>query len=151
MLDELHDGVYFADTDRRILYWNTAAERLSGYAAADIVGSLCHDNILDHTRLSRMPPVSRTLPSGRGDRDGKTGLQARLFLKYKEGNQIAVEVRVSPVMDKHGRTIGAVEVFRDAGSEYGTGVRLQLRPGACPERPLARDFAHKHPQVLELY
>ena len=49
MLDELHDGVYFADTDRRILYWNTAAERLSGYAAADVVGSLCHDNILDHT------------------------------------------------------------------------------------------------------
>src|SRR5271157_6571857 len=41
MLDELYDGVYFVDTDRRILYWNTAAERLSGYAAADVVGSLC--------------------------------------------------------------------------------------------------------------
>ena len=49
MLDELYDGVYFADTDRRSLYWKVAAERLSGYAASEVVGSLCHDNILDHT------------------------------------------------------------------------------------------------------
>ena len=40
MLDELYDGVYFVDTDRRILYWNAAAERLSGYAASEVVGRL---------------------------------------------------------------------------------------------------------------
>ena len=25
MLDEFYDGVYFVDTDRRVLYWNAAA------------------------------------------------------------------------------------------------------------------------------
>jgi len=49
MLDELYDGVYFVNSERRILYWNAAAERLSGYTAAEVVGSLCFDNILDHT------------------------------------------------------------------------------------------------------
>ncbi len=34
MLDELYDGVYFVDTDRRLPYWNAAAERLSGYVAS---------------------------------------------------------------------------------------------------------------------
>ena len=41
MLDELYDGVYFVNSERRILYWNAAAERLSGYAASEVVGSLC--------------------------------------------------------------------------------------------------------------
>src|SRR4051794_1047272 len=49
MLDELYDGVYFVDKERRILYWNTAAERLSGYTASEVIGSFCFDNILDHT------------------------------------------------------------------------------------------------------
>jgi len=53
MLDEHYDGVYFVDTDRRILCWNAAAERLSGYAASEVVGSVCHYNIRGNGRSGR--------------------------------------------------------------------------------------------------
>ena len=134
MLDELYDGVYFVDTDRRILYWNAAAERLSGYAAADVVGSLCHDNILDHTDSAGCHLCRERCPLVAAIETGKQVCK-RVFLKHKEGNRIAVEVRVSPVMDERGRTIGAVEVFRDAGSD------LALESAYSS----ARDLAQKDP------
>jgi diguanylate cyclase (GGDEF)-like protein/PAS domain S-box-containing protein len=113
MLDELYDGVYFVDAKRRILYWNAAAERISGYSASEVVGSYCFDNILDHTdpegcRLchDRCPLVA-TLES-------RTRICKRVFLKHRDGHRFAVEVRASPVLDDRGRLVGAVEVFRDA-------------------------------------
>lgn len=31
LLDNLHDGVYFVDRNRSIVYWNEGAKRLMGY------------------------------------------------------------------------------------------------------------------------
>ncbi len=134
MLDELYDGVYFVNSERRILYWNAAAERLSGYAAAEVVGSLCFDNILDHTDAEgchlchERCPLAATMQS-------RKQLCKRVFLKHEEGNRIAVEVRVSPVMDERGRTIGAVEIFRDAGPDLALESAYRS----------ARELAHKDP------
>jgi hypothetical protein len=63
--------------------------------------------------------VPRTLPCGVATIETRKPLCKRVFLKHKEGNRIAVEVRVSAVMDERGRTVGAVEIFRDAGSDHG--------------------------------
>lgn len=48
LLLSLQDGVYFLDHDRRITFWNPAAERITGFSADDVVGSRCSDNILIH-------------------------------------------------------------------------------------------------------
>jgi PAS domain S-box-containing protein len=38
LLDLLADGTYITDTDRRIVYWNQAAQRITGWGAAEVVG-----------------------------------------------------------------------------------------------------------------
>ena len=48
LLDNLREGVYFTDLDRRVLYWSKGAERISGFPAAEVVGRRCSDNILTH-------------------------------------------------------------------------------------------------------
>ena len=48
VMDNLYDGMYYVDLGRRIHYWNRGAERLTGYADADVVGQFCFDNILNH-------------------------------------------------------------------------------------------------------
>lgn len=48
LIDNLQDAVYFVDRNRVATYWNTAAERISGYLAPDVLGSSCADNILRH-------------------------------------------------------------------------------------------------------
>ena len=48
LLDQMSDGVYFVDLDRKILYWNEGARRLAGYTAEEMIGRHCQDNILCH-------------------------------------------------------------------------------------------------------
>jgi PAS domain S-box-containing protein len=38
VLDNLDEGIYFVDPDRTITYWNKGAEKLTGYAAGEILG-----------------------------------------------------------------------------------------------------------------
>ena len=45
---EPFDGAYFVDAERRITFWNKSAEHLTGNKSKEVVGSLCHDNILSH-------------------------------------------------------------------------------------------------------
>jgi len=44
----MNDGVYVTDSERNILYWNNAAERLVGWTSDEIVGRSCFDNLLCH-------------------------------------------------------------------------------------------------------
>jgi len=46
--DNMPIPAYFVDKNRKIIYWNRAAEDISGYTAAEVFGSHCFDNILVH-------------------------------------------------------------------------------------------------------
>ena len=48
LIDNLYDGVYFVDVDRRITYWNRGAERITGYLSEMVVGTFCNNNLLNH-------------------------------------------------------------------------------------------------------
>ncbi|MBW2524615.1 MAG: PAS domain-containing protein, partial [Deltaproteobacteria bacterium] len=48
VLDSVSDGVYLTDRARRITYWNDAAERITGFSAAQVIGKRCSDHILVH-------------------------------------------------------------------------------------------------------
>ncbi len=43
LLNSLTDGVMAHDMDRRIYYFNEAAQRITGYSRADVIGKDCHD------------------------------------------------------------------------------------------------------------
>ncbi|MCR4320583.1 MAG: PAS domain-containing protein [Candidatus Brocadiaceae bacterium] len=45
ILENLYDGVYFVDCDRKILYWNKGAENITGYTSPEVIGKRCSDNI----------------------------------------------------------------------------------------------------------
>ena len=48
MLDALKEGAYFVDRERRITYWNKAAERLTGFRSHEVIGHRCSEDILVH-------------------------------------------------------------------------------------------------------
>jgi len=112
LLDEMYDGVYFVDRQRRIRYWNRGAERLSGYSADEVVGHFCGDNLLRHIdecgrRLCMgMCPLAATICDGQPR-------QAEVIMHHKNGHRVPVLVRVAPIRDDSGAIVGAVEVFSD--------------------------------------
>jgi len=112
LLDQLLDSVYFVDGTRKILYWNAAAERLTGYSASEAVGTYCYDNLLRHVNdrgeclCTGMCPLAKTLADGRHR-------EAEVYLHHRDGHRVPVRIHVAPVLDAAGQVIGAVETFSD--------------------------------------
>jgi len=115
ILDNLYDGLYFVDRDRVIRYWNKAAERISGYTAAEVVGRSCSDNLLTHVDNNGhslclgMCPLAMTMADGEAR-------EAEVFLHHKGGHRVPVSVRISTLTDTDGKVIGGVELFSDMSS-----------------------------------
>jgi diguanylate cyclase (GGDEF)-like protein/PAS domain S-box-containing protein len=112
ILERFSDGLYVTDRERRITYWNQAAETLTGYKAEEVLGKQCSDNFLMHIDDSRCLlctgdcPLNRTLEDGLPHR-------ADVYLHHKSGHRVPVEVRVRPIWGGNGEVVGAVDVFSD--------------------------------------
>jgi diguanylate cyclase (GGDEF)-like protein/PAS domain S-box-containing protein len=112
VLDELHDGVYITDRERRIVYWNRGAERIAGRRATEMLGHRCSDNLLMHVDEQGQPlctagcPLSETLADGRPR-------EASVYMQHAAGHRVPVRVQVQPLVDQQGSVLGAVEVFSD--------------------------------------
>ncbi|NTV48049.1 MAG: sensor domain-containing diguanylate cyclase [Geobacteraceae bacterium] len=115
LLDSLFDGVYFVDVNKRITFWNSAAERITGYNKPEVLGKCCSDNLLRHIDSDGCElclvgcPLTATL------HDGKAR-EANVYLHHALGHRVPVSVRISPVRDDAGEIIGAVEIFCDNSS-----------------------------------
>jgi len=115
LLDSMFDGVYFVDLDRRITYWNNAAERITGYNRSEVIGSRCSDNLLRHIDANGHQLCQHGCPLAATMQDGKTR-ESSVFLHHAFGHRVPVSVRTSPVRDDAGQILGAVEIFSDNSS-----------------------------------
>lgn len=115
ILDNLFDGVYFVDRNRSITYWNKGAEKISGFAAGEVMGKSCADNILRHITICGEELCSEGCPLSKTLEDGQHR-EAQVFLHHKDGHRVPVALRVSPLFADDGSIMGAVEVFSDAST-----------------------------------
>src|SRR6185369_6261389 len=120
VLGSLNDGLYVTDTDRRILYWNKSAERITGWTAENMVGHRCMDNFLIHEdkdgrRLcgTGFCPLYRCMIT---DRISSSPLI--VFAQTRRGGRVPVAVSVAPLHDQDGKVNGAVETFQDYSETY---------------------------------
>jgi len=115
LLDSLFDGVYFVDLNRQITYWNAAAERITGFSKAEVIGRSCADNLLRHIDATGCELCLDGCPLAATMQDSKTR-EAGVFLHHALGHRVPVSVRTSPVRNDAGEIIGAVEIFSDNSS-----------------------------------
>ncbi len=124
ILDNLYDGVYFLDRNRRITYWSKGAERITGFTSAEVVGKSCADDILTHVdeagaRLCVVGcPVAATIQDG-------LSRTAEIFLHHKDGHRVSVYVRAAALRDAEGRVTGAVEIFSDNSARLAALERIR--------------------------
>jgi PAS domain S-box-containing protein len=115
ILDSLADGAYITDLERRIVFWNRAATRITGWRGEDVLGHTCSDNILVHVDKDGHAlcgkehcPLHRSMVTGEC-----SGEPLLVFAQHKEGHRLPVEVAVAPIRDAAGTILGGIEVFRD--------------------------------------
>jgi len=112
VLDSLYDAVYLTDLERRIVYWNRAAEVLTGYLAKDVVGKCCADNILRHVNEAGAVLCTSECPLSCTMNDC-VPRQSEVYFHHRDGHRIPVSVRVCPLLNESGAVVGAVEIFHD--------------------------------------
>lgn len=112
LLDSLYDAVYIVDRERTILYWNKAAEEVTGYSADEVLGRCCKDGILNHIDengnllcYGACPLLAAMNKAGNS--------RAKVYPCHKDGHRFPVETHVTSILDDSGRAVAAIEVFRD--------------------------------------
>jgi PAS domain S-box-containing protein len=88
-----------------VTIWNQGAERLFGYSADEIIGQPSSTTALLHwpDELKAMKRV----------RHGEHVPPFETVRRRKDGKQIHVSVRISPIKDATGRLVGASAISRD--------------------------------------
>uniref|UniRef100_A0A7C3MIK4 Diguanylate cyclase n=1 Tax=Dictyoglomus thermophilum TaxID=14 RepID=A0A7C3MIK4_DICTH len=112
LLEHITDGIYFVDTNRKIIYWNKSAEIITGYKKKEIIGKYCHDNILRHIDEKGNELCLSECPLVYAIKEDKI-VEKQVFLHRKDGVRLPVLVSVNPIKAKNGEIIGAVEIFRE--------------------------------------
>jgi len=108
-LDQLFEAAYLVDLDRKIIFWNKAAEKLTGYTSEEVLGKSCRDNILMHLgcmgkEMCSNCPLTRSI-------DSEELIETEAYLHHKDGHRAPVQLRVVPAKSEEGEIVGAVELF----------------------------------------
>lgn len=112
ILNNLYDAVYIVDKNRKIIYWNKAAEDLTGYSHSNIIGSHCFDNILNHIDKDGVQLCKNCCPLVASIKDDEIK-EASVFFHHKNGHRIPIFVKAFPYKDSNGVIIGAIEIFSE--------------------------------------
>lgn len=109
IIDNINDGVFFVDLDRRISLWNKAAEAITGYSTDEVLGRQCQDEFLQHIEEDGGALSQAGCPLQFAMDSGEEYMQ-NLLLRHKRGHLIPVGVHTIPVFNE-GKVVGAVEIF----------------------------------------
>jgi len=105
------------------MYWNPAAEALTGFRAEEVVGRRCRDGILNHVDDEGRSLCKTRCPLLATIRDGVSH-DVVAFLHHRDGHRVPVAVRSAPLRGPDGTITGAVEVFHDDSRSRALAERL---------------------------
>jgi phosphoserine phosphatase RsbU/P len=120
-LDEVQDGLYIVDDRRIIVFWNKAAEELTGFAAGTAVGRSCMDReLLGHqTVLGESLCTEEASPLVRCMAGGTGGTVPHIILaNTASGRPLPISLSVGPLHGRDGKIGGAIALFRGMRDEY---------------------------------
>ena len=122
MLDNVYEGIYFVDPERKITFWNKGAEAITGFTAEEMIGTHCYENKLNHVDDFGNKLCLNGCPLHATIQDGEER-SAHLYLHHKEGHRVPVQVRTTPIVE-NGQIIGAVEMFTHQSEAFHTRYEL---------------------------
>lgn len=106
ILDSIADGVFTVDRDFIITSFNRAAERITGFAAAEAIGERCY-NIFRAAVCQTGCLLAESIRTGRQI----SGLELTILNRRNE--EIPISVSTAVLRSSQGEVIGGVETFRD--------------------------------------
>jgi len=127
------------DREMRVEVWNTAAERLFGWSAAEAIGQPNPAHVVDRRLVGRL--IGRVF-------GGETITGVTLEVKARDGRVIRGEMYASPVLGADGRAEAAFVILADIGEREA--LERQVREAHRMESVgyLAGGIAHQFNNLL---
>jgi PAS domain S-box-containing protein len=100
------DAIFCQDLDGVVTTWNDAAERIYGYAAADMVGHHANELLPEGTHEDLLVSF----------RQARTGTRVERFdtmHRRSDGTLVAVDVSATPLHDEHGQVVAVATTVAD--------------------------------------
>jgi PAS domain S-box-containing protein len=140
-------AIAMIDTERRVLMWNPAAERIFGWTSEEVIGRL-HPTASIGVQEDYPALIKAAL-------DGSIVNDMATQLKRKNGSLIDVSLSAAPVHDHSGKVFGAMEILVDTtekirAEQEKDRLETQLRQAQKMEAigTLAGGIAHDFNNIL---
>jgi len=117
ILDNISDGIIAHDPERRIFFFNTAAERITGYRRENVVGHDCHDVFPGNFCGGKCKFCQDTVPN-------IDKVKQNLEIVTKSGERRLVDMSIKAMIDHRGRKAGFLVSFRDTTREHDLARRI---------------------------
>jgi len=135
ILESISDGVFTVDFEKRITFFNRAAEFITGFKAEEAIGQYCFDIFRANTCHDKCPMDAATA--------GHPQINVRARIIDKSGEQKPICINTALLKDSQGKILGGVETFRDL-SELER-LRRELSRSFTSE-----DIVGNHPKIREI-
>ncbi len=137
VLNCIGEGVFTVDKEKRITFFNEAAEGITGFSAKEAMGCSCRDVF-----RSNVCGDQCILDEIEHKGQGVTG--RRVTIIDKNGCSLVLKVNAGLLKDARGRFIGGIETFRDVSAEE------ELRR-LLGKSYTFQDIVSRHPSIAELF
>jgi len=105
-LNSIAEGVFTVDHDFKITSFNSAAERITGWAEQEVLGRPCKS--IFHTSICK-----KSCALAKSIQACSHISQEGVYITTKSGDLIPVQIRSAPLVDLNNHIIGGVETFLD--------------------------------------
>ena len=137
ILNCVADGVFTVDRDRRIRFFNRAAEIITGFPAAEAIGRPCRD-------VFRAGVCAAGCTLDEVERTGKQIVNRAVTILDRQGQSVLVSISAAVLRDGEGQPIGGVETFRDLSAEEELRRRIE-------KTYTFHDIVSRHPKMHDLF
>lgn len=137
ILDNLTEGVIAHDKERQILFFNRAAEKITGYDRKNVLGRDCHE-------VFGGPFCGGRCSFQDGPPESLEHLSYPLNLIARGGEPRRVEMRVIPMNDSAGHFEGIIAAFRDMTDLIGLKIQAGELEDFC-------GIIGRDPKMLQIF
>ncbi|HEY0179936.1 MAG TPA: PAS domain S-box protein, partial [Dokdonella sp.] len=112
-------AIFLLDAEGRVMTWNTGAERITGYSAAEAVGRDFSQFYTPEDRAAGEPQRALRVAAERGK------YEAEAWRVRKDGTRFIANVLLDAIRDGGGRVVGFAKVTRDMTERRAMEERLR--------------------------
>lgn len=137
ILDNLTEGIIAHDKERHILFFNRAAEKITGYNRQDVLGKDCH-------AAFGTPFCGGRCSFQEGSPDSLDHLYYPLNILTRQGQPRRIEMNINGMNDNNNSFVGIIASFRDVTDLIGLKIQVGDLKGFA-------GIIGRDPKMLQVY